>query len=380
MNKAPAPLPGKEAQARAEAKAAKIEGAASAKAARIRAKAPQTSASTQKAAFPAPATTVDERPAPESQSSKPKMPRPFDMLDLPDAMNRIGWPVASKLSRRWFNGRLHEIPKDLAYIYPADMVDTNTVSLDFVLKCRAAKAKYEKLIESEIYTPNAATLLRKRFSDLLSPSFVAGSSPYSGELDALARAGGDVQLLHKLFRFQSVLVSDFDTLDSSFGLTDLTASLANFYIVASMASARIINEKYFGYPKGEPMVYCCMPHIEVTHIYVCATDSYSFDDRGKPSQYLGHWNRTGVVVVPTSTNAPYSEDGFEQPVDILRGMFGQQMRAADVFFPVHNRDYSTWRTKHNRGGDFVIYTKPKKIKFPTPIKISLDEICRPYRK
>lgn len=64
------------------------------------------------------------------------------------------------------------------------------------------------------------------------------------------------------------------------------------------------------------------------------------------------------------------------PVDTLKGWFGQ-MRKQDVYYPVHNRDYSTWREKFNRGGDFVIFTKPIKIKLPKPIKFTTDETCRP---
>jgi hypothetical protein len=188
------------------------------------------------------------------------------------------------------------------------------------------------------------------------------------------------------------VVSNLDTLDGTFGLTDLTASLANFSFVAAIANAQVRTEKYYNYPKGVAPVFCCQSTVEVTHIYVYVRDSYSF--AGKPgkkaSRYLGHWNRNGVILVPAAVasdlaanygndvqwgNGPYTEDGFDKPVDILKGLFGET-RKQDVYYPVRNSDYHKWREKFAQGGDFVIYTEPTKIKLPKPIKFTLDEICK----
>jgi len=75
---------------------------------------------------------------------------------------------------------------------------------------------------------------------------------------------------------------------------------------------------------------------------------------------------------------PNTEDGFEKPVDILKGMFGE-MRKQDVYYSVRNSDYHKWPEKFGRGGDFAIYTEPKKIKLPKPIKFTLEEICKPAK-
>lgn len=323
-------------------------------------------------------------------------PPPFDMLDLPDAMDKMGWPVAAKLSRRWFNSRKHEIPNDPHYVYPDDMVDTKIVSLDFVLKYPKARAKYEHLLNSEIYDEAAAKTIKKRIGKLLATKFIDNDVAYSGELDAFAYSGRDIQKLHADFRFQAETVSNFDTLDWSLGLTDLTASLANFSFVAAIANAQVRTEKYYNYPKGAAPVFCCQSTVEVTHVYVYARDSYSFADKPgqKASQYLGHWNRNGAIVVPDAVvsdiatnhgadvqwgNGAYVDDGFNEPVDILKGLFGE-MRKQDVYYPVRNSDYHKWRDKFGRGGDFAIYTEPRKIKLPKPIKLTLDETCKPAKQ
>ena len=38
----------------------------------------------------------------------------------------------------------------------------------------------------------------------------------------------------------------------------------------------------------------------VTHVYAYAKDNYSFNDDDGPSQYLGHWNKQGVIFVPST--------------------------------------------------------------------------------
>lgn len=337
------------------------------------------------------------RAASDQPKSKPpevecKAPPPFDMLDLPDAMDKIGFTVAAMLARRWFNGRKHEIPDDRHYVYPDDMVDTKIVSLDFVLKHRKAKARYDNLIKNAIYEDASIDAIKRAMRNLLEKKFIGNDVAYSGEIDAFAHSGKDIQKLHSEFQFQREAVSNFDTMDWSYSLTDLTASLANFSFIAAIANARVYTEKYYSYPKGMPMVYCCQSKVEVTHIYVYARDSYSFRDRPgrKASQYLGHWNNTGVVLVADAVvsdlairhdydiqwgNSPFGDEGFDRPVDTLKGMFGE-MRKQDVYYPVRNSDYLKWREKFNRGGDFAIYTEPKKIKLPMPIRLTLEETCK----
>jgi hypothetical protein len=396
MERKPPPLPGEKellAKQAAEKRRADVEEAKQRKAA-------QKEESRQSRAHAAKIEKAVLKVANDQAESKPpeiecRTPPPFDMLDLPDAMNSMRFFYAAQLARRWFNSRKHTIPNDdRLYAYPADMVETKIISLDFILKHPKARAKYNELIDGEIYTEIAVDDLKKKMNKLLGKKFIDDGITFSGELDTLAYCGGDIQKLHERFQFQSIDVSSFDSLTWDFGLTELTATLANFSFKASIANARVYTEKYYSYPKGAPMIYCCEPTIEVTHIYVYARDSYSFADRPgkKASQYLGHWNRNGVVLVAEAVisdlatkfgndiqwgDIPYDGDGFDRPVDLLRGMFGQQMRKQDVYYPIRNTDYQKWREKFNRGGDFIIYTKPKKIKLRKPIKITLGEICKP---
>jgi hypothetical protein len=392
MERKPPPLPGEKAMLARQAEEKRKADAEEAK----RRRAEQKAQPQQPRSDAAKIEKVALKAATDQAKSKPpevacRVPPPFDMLDLPDAMDRMGFVVGAKLSRRWFNGRKHKFNNERGYVYPPDMVDTTTVTLDFVLKYKKVRERYDQLINSEIYTDFAVGQMKERVRDLLGKRFIETGVIFSGELDTLAYCRGDIQKLNSEFQVRVVEVSSFDTLYGRF-LTDLTASLANFTFVATIANARVYTEKYYNYPKGARPVYCCQSHVEVTHIYVNAHDSYSFADMAgqEASQYLGHWNRNGVILVLEALVSDRAnrhdidiewgkgpaEPGFGRPVDTLKGWFGE-MRKQDVYYPVHNRDYSTWRDKFNRGGDFVIFTRPKKIKLPKPIKFTMEEICRP---
>jgi hypothetical protein len=347
-------------------------------------------------------TPVVRSPYVHNEEDDCSTPPPFDMLDLPGAMRRMGFQVAAKLARRWFNGRKNIIgnPSDR---YPDDMVDSKTVSLDFTLKHGGADAKLRALIAKEIYTSNAIMALKENIHQFVCKQFINQGTAYSGEIDSLKLSNGDIQILHKYHQFQRVKVTTLETLDRNATPTDLTAALGNLFYMAAVANAKVYSEKYYDYSAPTPR-FCCRSRVEVTHIYVYARDSYSFSDKpgGTASQYLGHWNRYGMILVPgavvadiinskigkTNGNLQWGDhpstpfmssiydNGFKRPVDIINGLFKRSHRKQDIYYPVHNNDYNTWRQKYDRGGDFVIYSNLRKITPPTPIQFTLREICK----
>ncbi|WP_338083554.1 DUF6402 family protein [Burkholderia arboris] len=54
----------------------------------------------------------------------------------------------------------------------------------------------------------------------------------------------------------------------------------------------------------------------------------------------------------------------------------RKFRAKDVYWPVHNKTYRHWRSVRNRGGDFMVYSKPKLIKLDKPIILKIDTVYR----
>ena len=332
-----------------------------------------------------------------------RTPPPFDMLDISDAMEKMGFHVAAKLSRRWFNGR-NNIIGNASDRYSDDMIDTKTVSLDFTLRYGGAEAKLRTLVNKEIYTDNAVKALKINVHRFVSKQFMDHSIAFSGEIDSRKLSNGDIQTLHKDYQFQLIKVTDLETLNENAGPTDLTASLGNFFYMAAIANAKVYSEKYYDYAASSPR-YCCRSRVEVTQIYVYVRDSYSFADKpgGAASQYLGHWNRYGMILVPAAVvadtinngigkkggslqwgnhpdTAPMPliyDNGLKKPVDIINGLFKHSLRKQDVYYPVYNSDYNAWREKYSRGGDFVIYSDLKKLTLPKPIQFTLEQVCKP---
>ncbi|WP_147297986.1 DUF6402 family protein [Trinickia dinghuensis] len=335
-----------------------------------------------------------------------RTPPPFDMLDIPNAMEKTGFRVAAKLARRWFNGRKHLLSARSSDFYPDDMVDLNTVSLNFTLNYRGAKEKLRKLLASAIHNDAAIHELKRSIHRFVTKEFIARGVAYTGNLDTWKASNGDIQTLHRNYQFQMMKVMTLDTMNDRFGPSDLTASLGNFYYVAAIASVTVHSDKYYRYDPPSP-VLCCQSSAEVTEIFVYLRDSYSFSDKpGKEaSQYLGHWNRDGMILVPASVASDFInnvagekggnfqfgdrpatpfmssvyDNGFKYPVDIINGLFKKNLRKQDVYYPIHNSDYNFWRDKFNRGGDFLIYSSPVKVTLPESIIFTLDEICLPRK-
>lgn len=43
----------------------------------------------------------------------------------------------------------------------------------------------------------------------------------------------------------------------------------------------------------------------------------------------------------------------------------------NVLYPVKNSDFRNWQLKHNRGGDYIIYTDWQPVRLSQPIKVTL---------
>ena len=219
---------------------------------------------------------------------------------------------------------------------------------------------------------------------------MARNPRFYGTLHTNQHCKNDIQELHRQFQFQLNLINDLDTLEG-FYPTDLTASLGSFNFFAAIATAEIITDNYNRYTTLSNSVHCTKSRATITHIWIYAKDSYSFQDDGKNSQYLGHWNRNGLVILPVAAGAgrivKFIKDYTGSKVDMSfeTGSWDvvstqarkqiSKLRESDIYTSVRNRDYIEWRKIHGRGGDFVIYSDLKKIQLDNPIFVSLEEIC-----
>lgn len=301
------------------------------------------------------------KPAPVKQRKVETVPR-FDIQEIPKAMRKEYMPVAAKLMERWFAGRLNysptyrdevnEINQD-GQPYPPDMYDMTTIKLDWVLKKSRAKAQFENLQRlHRLTTANA----RKAIRDSLLPYRTA-----YGEIDALAICKGDLRTLHKHFEFQ------FSGVESSLSQKidvfidqrvhnggvpdDLTAALGSFNFYAAIGYARFNREA---------------SRATISTIVVYIKDNYTFTDKpNEPSQYLGHWSKNGIVIVPATGAAGIARiHWLDYPVTV-----GDMRVKGNVYYPVKNGSFRDWQRRHDRGGDFVVFSDHRLITLPQPIVV-----------
>lgn len=346
-----------------------------------------------------------EAAAKKAQDPKPQenypQPPPFDLLDLPDGMKAMGFKHAAYCARRWFNGRANIISDKSSEIVDQAFVDTDTFKLDWILSVGNVRNRYQHLlstgqsstVEGNIYNKKSHEKLVEKMRQFM----LINNNFYSGTLDTLAHCGGDIQALHRQYQFQLAYVSTFDVIGISTATNDLAASLANFYLYAAIAMAEISTQQYARY--GEKWYSCTNTTVRITHIYVYAKDRYSFNDdpNSGVSQYLGHWNRHGVILAwdattseqisklsdyfahesgnEPKTSLPPVPEHLDKPVDT-----GSDLNAKEVFYPVRNRDFNRWREIKGRGADFLIFSNLQRLRLPIPIVLNLGEVCQEIQK
>ncbi len=190
-------------------------------------------------------------------------------------------------------------------------------------------------------------------------------------------------------------------------MSDLSAALGNFVLYAAIGRVEVKSERYFDY-QTTPYQYCTDATARMTHVYIYLKDNYSFNDRDPTnSQYLGHWNKKDMILSYTvaandllgqyapewkikalNVSDEIEKTGLDwdylinrkevnQPIDRRTGVIRKFIKK-DIYWPVYNSSYNEWREQHDKGGDFMIYSKPKLYKLKTPLSIKLERICRPY--
>lgn len=337
-------------------------------------------------------------PAPPQDAESVENPPTFDLLDVPIAMKNMGWPVSAKLATEWFSRPKHIYNDDPNSEQP---IDSTTVALDWCLRFGSVRAKFNELLSQKIYNNAAKALLKRKLTPIFEKSF---QDSINLNIDTTPYIS-DLRKFHIDWQFQRADISNYDTLTSSLGMTDLTGALANFGIYVAIGRAEVGGNRYYRYDQIEKTkTYCIDAQVKITHIYAYVKDNYSFNDPEGISQYLGHWNKKGMILTTggliselingkrvrtdfgnspdtrTTLNWNYLfENPLDKPIDKRAGIF-RKFRERDVYWPVYNRTYMQWREQHGRGGDFMIYSKPKFMKLNAPIEIDMGTICRQSEK
>lgn len=313
---------------------------------------------------PAPKPAPAPVPAPRRSHVKP-----FDLLDIPGAMDAIGWPVAAKIQRRWFAGTLNYANTDEGAVhginqngqpFPSSMIDTTTCTLDWILRFPRAKEAFELLQRPEwLFSGKAINALNSTFRKV---------APTSQCLSTWKVCSGNIDEYHRRFHFQHITV-DTNFISKSkmaikgsidpLWMDDLYGALGafSFYVAVDSFS-------WLFYRNGRA-------RLEIYGLSIYARDVFTFLDRSdqKGTQYLGHWNKTGFIVIPEATIAGElaKSDGYMYPVAV-----NNLVTERKVYYPVRNKDYRNWQIKHQQGGDFIIYSNRVNVPLSKTVVFEFD--------
>lgn len=302
---------------------------------------------------PPPALKVKSKPA--------QTVPPFDIQDIPGAMRKIGAPLGADLMDKWFAGPLNYPPtsdderdgiNQNGAPYPPSMFDTTSVKMNWVMKFARATKGLDELM-SRLQTPNALKAIANALR------------PYRNRQDIRPwlECRGDIVRLHKEFQFQQAPVEGtlsqkltqfvMQSLFNEGVPDDLTCALGSFNLYAAISYA------WFDHKNKSAVL---------SHISVYVKDNFTFTDKkDMASQYLGHWNRSHVAIVPAHEVAALANVGWLDYAVVQGDVHSQDA----VLYPVKNTDFRAWQRKHNQGGDVIIYTDKITMKLDTPIRVAL---------
>ena len=333
----------------------------------------------------------DSAPAREARQLEP-----FNLYDLPAAMRAEDFPIAAQFAERWLNSRRFDAHwydfKKGTYVegrYDPDMIDTHTIRLKWLFRFGNVESKFNRLLQ-KIDTPNARSVLR---AILL--RHVDARPAFSGSINTMTICQNDLQKLHADFQFQYESVSMLDAMVPApaskgtwlpIGMTDVSAALGNFNFYAVIARA-FVERTPRSLPANSPGSGGCVQRTAtVTHVYAYMRDTYSFHDKGTTSQYLGHWNKRGMILLPAAAVAHFVAEGLgsrlptgwqleADDMAMLPVTVKDQLASEYVYYPVRNRDFRAWQAQHQRGGDFLVYSDIRHLALREPIRIDLGIEC-----
>ncbi|MHC8346836.1 DUF6402 family protein [Pseudomonas sp. RT6P73] len=277
-----------------------------------------------------------------NQAGKSAAVRQFKITDIPDAMDKMKWPVAAKLMRHWFNGKpwptvdgaMSKEVKDHVALPKDPYVEDTIVKMAWLNQFEPAKAVIKEL--KSVWNNPAA---QKNISDKIKTKYL-GKAPgvYPFKFDGSARKVEE-------FGYSNNRAVKFGLIEKT---DELRAALANF------------NVRVF--PEGKVIISVDSVQLFADRIGFYVEDAYDFNDAPDDnfSQPLGYWNFDGITnpAYATAANAGMAQmksdmasNPFLNPQDAQK-MFKELDESR--YFYISNSHFVKYRTDFGKGGDFQV--------------------------
>jgi Family of unknown function (DUF6402) len=244
----------------------------------------------------------------------------FQLVEIPEVMeHRLNAPQGADLMRHWFNSPSFSLPEswrsgNVNFMgVPANHIETNIVKMSWVASFPRAIAQLNKLEQHYVNTPNASRELKRV---LLRQGLIKQARLPIG-------TSSDAVVLHETAHLNSTGVAFGRSVDP------LDCALASFTL--HMAVSGFVEPTM-------PAVLSLTHEVEITKLHFYVRDCYDFTT---DKEQLGFWSRGGASA--------------------------SLYNAESVF--VENKSFRDWRSRHRRGGDFVIFSDVMTKVLPIPIRI-----------
>jgi len=262
----------------------------------------------------------------EQEQQEKKVSVDFFHIDMiPDAMDKMKWPVAAKLMRHWFNTKpalaftletKDQYQQGNALDIPSTLVSCDIVKMAWAIQFEQVTNGIKYLSETWD-SPKGREQLKKRLSkkgDYKNNNISIGYSNDIRELEDTAQVN------------MTLIGKKTDTVNEWYG----AIGSANLKICVRGCVENRNKETFF--------------NVESVGYYL--KDTYDFIDDGYPEP-LGVWSRDRILSKAESSIYISS---------YLSGFWGNLARQYSGFVPVFNEDFRKWQAKHNSGGDFIVFS------------------------
>jgi len=321
----------------------------------------------------------------------------FHLEDIAEGMKAMKWPVAARLVRRWFSGSAHTIEEDDERVdHPID----DSIELEWVLGFGSTRKKHNNLISKAVYSENALKVVKRICEARINSQFTQKNATNKNAVPEGFSTANDLENLqnfHKKWQFQHEPVEYSEASDSWFAPNEIVAIIGGFALYAAIGTVHVtMKEKYPVYSEdGKTKHWRFEPVAHMTHVYVYMKDLYEFTDKSsdKKSQYLGHWNKYGVIITnlgglsefdrlkTRKTSFHFDDSSFnarvksqDLPVGLTKGGRIVIQKEYHAYWPIFNSTFRRWREKNKRGQDFVVMSPPVLVKLDKAISWKMETV------
>jgi hypothetical protein len=258
----------------------------------------------------------------------------FDITDIPGVMrNRLNWQNGAAILEKWLRGTAYAMKPEQksgdtkARSYPAEFRDTQLIKMAWIKSFSRGLTGYNNLLK-KLDSDKAKKSLKEVVGNYRKAH--TKTDRIDHPLDAVG-LHSDLQ-----FQYETVLYK------TSEGLDDLYGALGVFELCAAVLKADIT---------VSPAM------LVVSRVGIYMRDTFDFNG----PQYLGHWNRNGMGLVPGAAVASMTFNS-EWPLpgigfDLTLG------------WPINNSDFRAFRDRTGRGGDLMVFSDVEAV--DVNIRISL---------